>query len=117
MANFVGAGKGVVLNRNLAIFVTHNPTSYGGSRNELPANVSTLFRPVAVMVPDYLIIVEVSLYAAGFIRAQEAAEQVGGSVLNTTKRSGLPLTSVSIAASRRFNGCLVQYLMPRSLCG
>lgn len=56
------------------MFTTMNPMY--SERSEVPENLKSLFRPIAMMVPDTRMITEISLYAAGYSHASVLAAKI-----------------------------------------
>ncbi|XP_054988433.1 dynein axonemal heavy chain 17 [Sorex araneus] len=69
--NFLG--EMISLIPSVGIFITMNP-GYAG-RTELPENLKALFRPCAMVVPDFELICEIMLVAEGFLEARLLARK------------------------------------------
>ncbi|XP_066237508.1 dynein axonemal heavy chain 17 isoform X2 [Saccopteryx leptura] len=66
-------GEMISLISTVGIFITMNP-GYAG-RTELPENLKALFRPCAMVVPDFELICEIMLVAEGFLDARLLARK------------------------------------------
>ncbi|XP_009470045.1 PREDICTED: dynein heavy chain 17, axonemal isoform X2 [Nipponia nippon] len=69
--NFLG--EMIALIPSVGLFITMNP-GYAG-RTELPENLKALFRPCAMVVPDFELICEIMLVAEGFMDAKLLARK------------------------------------------
>ncbi|KAL4220766.1 Dynein heavy chain 2 [Mactra antiquata] len=71
---FVFEGREIMLVWSCGIFITMNP-GYAG-RTELPDNLKSMFRPIAMVTPDSNLIAEIILFGEGFGNTKVLAKKV-----------------------------------------
>jgi dynein heavy chain len=64
----------IQVQKDTGLFITMNP-GYAG-RSELPDNLACLFRPVAMMAPDFNSIAKITLMSEGFKQNENLAKKV-----------------------------------------
>ena len=67
-------GSEIRIQPNFGVFITMNP-GYAG-RTQLPDNLKALFRPIAMMIPDYTKICESTLNLFGFSESTNLAKKI-----------------------------------------
>ncbi|XP_056156824.1 dynein axonemal heavy chain 2 [Lampris incognitus] len=72
--SFVFEGQEIRLIWSCGIFITMNP-GYAG-RTELPDNLKSMFRPIAMVAPDSTLIAEITLFGEGFNNCRVLAKKV-----------------------------------------
>ncbi|XP_006151956.1 dynein heavy chain 2, axonemal [Tupaia chinensis] len=74
LSRFYFEGFEINLVWSCGIFITMNP-GYAG-RTELPDNLKSMFRPIAMVVPDSVLIAEIILFGEGFGNCKVLAKKV-----------------------------------------
>ena len=71
-------GSYVDINKNLAVFITMNPSYI--YRSELPDNLKTLFRPISVMMAEKMKICEIKFLSEGYQTSSQLSQKLTSSL-------------------------------------